>query len=407
MHTTHTPRPRPDRPKPTRRILGATCAAAIAATLAGCAPRPVEESLRIEFMPEPGSDVRMEIRAEVELNRDAADEDDEAVRRQIDQVAAELAGGTGPWHERFDRLGNPASDGIDLGEEKGELSRFQRWAVMTDPGPALADFFADTQIAPTYEVSGSPASAAGQPPLPRTVTLTFKPAGESPSTGVELNDARRELLKVANTIVQLQSTVDEMWTYLEQNPQKRRSWIGFLALGDDEGLDELEADLSAYEEELWARLLEDTFSALWPEEAIDGDQFGLYQALDEVLHAFPASVTVKPDGEVVEAVGFHEAEDAWALAAGDISRAVADVLEETISPNFARFWATVDLQDFFRGSRATGTNDDAGCDRDCQLDEILAGPFLVHPAEASDIAEELEKALTPLGEYRLRWIRRP
>ena len=115
MHPTHTPRPRQDRPKPTRRILGAACTAAIAAMLAGCAPRPVEESLRIEFMPEPGSDVRMEIRAEVELNRDAADEDDEAVRRQIDQVAAELAGGTGPWHERFDRLRNPASDGIDLG----------------------------------------------------------------------------------------------------------------------------------------------------------------------------------------------------------------------------------------------------------------------------------------------------
>jgi hypothetical protein len=405
MHPTHTLRPRPDRPYPTRRILGATCAAAVAAMLAGCAPRPVEESLRIEFKPGPGSDVRMEIRAEVELNRDAADADDEAVRQRIEQVAAELADGTGPWHERFDRLGNPASDGIDLGEEKGELSRFQRWAVMTDPGSALADFFADTRIVPAYEVSGGHASAAGQPPLPRTVTLTFRPAGEFAPTDVELADPRRELLKVANAIVRLQDTVDEMWTYLEQNPRKRRRWIAFLALGDDEGLDELEADLSAYEEELWTRLLDDTFSALWPEEAIDGDQFGLYEELDEVLHAFPANVTVKPDGEVVEAVGFHEAEDAWALAAGDISRAVVDVLEETISPNFARFWATVDLQDFFRGSRATGTNDEAGCDRDCQLDEILAGPFLVHPAEASDIAEKLEKALTPLGEYRLRWIR--
>ena len=405
MHPTHTPRPRQDRPKPTRRILGAACTAAIAAMLAGCAPRPVEESLRIEFMPEPGSDVRMEIRAEVELNRDAADEDDEAVRRQIDQVAAELAGGTGPWHERFDRLRNPASDGIDLGEEKGELSRFQRWAVMTDPGPALADFFADTQIAPTYEVSGSPASAAGQPPLPRTVTLTFKPAGESPSTGVELNDARRELLKVANTIVQLQSTVDEMWTYLEQNPQKRRNWIGFLALGDEEGLDELEADLSTYEEELWTRLLEDTFSALWPEEASDGDQFGLYEQLNEVFRAFPAGVTVKPDGEVIEVIGFREAEDGYLLAAGDISRAVADVLEGIISPNFTRFWASVDLQSFLHGSQHTGTEEEEGCDRDCRLDQILAGPFVVHPAEASDIAADLVTALTPLGEYRLRWIR--
>ena len=406
MHTTHTPRPHPDRPNPTRGFFGATCAVAIAATLAGCAPRPVEESLRIEFIPEPGSGVRMEIRAEVELNRDAADEDDEAVRKRIDQLAAELAGGTGLWHERFDRLRNPASDGIDLGEEKGELSRFQRWAVMTDPGPALADFFADTQIVPAYEVTGSHASAAGQPPLPRTVTLTFRPASESPSTGVESAEVQRELLKAANTIVQLQSTVGEMWTYLEENPQKRRSWIGFLALGDEEALDELEADLSAYEEELWTRLLEDTFSALWPEEAIDGDQFGLYEQLAEVFHAFPASITVKPDGEVIEAIGFREAEDGYLVAAGDISRAVADVLEGIVSPNFARTWASADLESFFRGSQATQANDEPGCDRDCQLDEILARPFVVRAVEASDIVADLETALTPLGEHRLRWIRR-
>ena len=405
MHTTHTPRPRPDRRNPTRRILGATCAVAVAATLAGCAPRPVEERLRIEFIPEPGSDVRMEIRAEVELNRDAADEDDEAVRRRIDQVAAELAGGTGPWHERFDRLRNPASGGIDLGEEKGELSHFQRWAVMTDPGAALADFFADTQIVPTYGVTESASNGAGQSPAPRTVTLTFEPTDESPSTGGNLADARRELLEVANTIVQLQGTVGEMWTHLEQNPQKRRNWIGFLALGDDEGLDELEADLSTYEEELWARLLEDTFAALWPEEAIDGDQFGLYEQLDEVFHALPASVTVKPDGEVIEAIGFREAEDGYLVAAGGISRAVVDVLEGIISPNFTRFWASADLQSFLRGSQDTRAEEEEGCDRDCRLDEVLAGPFVVHPAEASDIAADLEMALTPLGEYRLRWIR--
>ena len=405
MHTIHTPHPRPDRRSPTRRLLGATCAVAVAATLGGCAPKPVEESLRIEFIPEPGSDARMEIRARVELNRDAADEDDEAVRRQIDQVAAELAGGTGPWHERFDRLGNPASDGIDLGEEKGELSRFQRWAVMTDPGTALADFFADTQIVPAYEVTEGPGSGAGQPPSPRTVTLTFEPADETSSTGVDAADARRELLKVANTIVQLQGTVHEMWTHLEQNPQKRRNWIGFLALGDDEGLDELEADLSTYEEELWTRLLEETFSALWPEEAIDGDQFGLYEQLDEAFRAFPADVTVKPDGEVIEAIGFRQAEDGYLVAAGDISRAVADVLEGIISPNFTRLWASVDLQSFLRGSQHTETEEEEGCDRDCRLDEALAGPFVVHPAEASDIAADLETALTPLGEYRLRWIR--
>ena len=374
--------------------------------LAGCAPEPVQESLLIEFARDDESEVRMEIRAEVELNRSAADEDDEAVHKQIDRIAAELTGGTGPWHARFDRLRNPASGGIDLREDKGELSRFQRWAVMTDPGPALVDFFADTQIVPTYEVAPGSRRVAGEEPAPRTATLTLRPADGSPATVDELADARRELLEVGNAIVRFQATVDETWTYLAENPQKRRSWIGFLALGDEEELDDLEADLSAYEEELLTRLLEDMFSALWPDEAtsIEGDPFGPYEQLDEVLHAFPASVTVKPDGEVVEAVGFGEAEDGYVIAAGDISRTVADVLEGIVSPNFARYWVSADLESFFRGSRDARMNDD-GCDRECQLDEILARPFVVLPAEASDIAADLERALTPLGEYRLRWIR--
>lgn len=182
MNPIHAPRPHPDRPNPTPRIVRVTCAAAITAMLAACAPEPVQESLLIEFTRDDESEVRMEIRAEVKLNRDAADEGDEAVHKQIDQIVAELAGGTGPWHARFDRLRNPTSDGIDLREDKGELSRFQRWAVMTDPGPALVDFFADTKIVPTYEVAPGSQREAGQESAPRTATLTFRPADESPAT---------------------------------------------------------------------------------------------------------------------------------------------------------------------------------------------------------------------------------
>jgi len=347
----------------------------------------------------------MEIRVEVKLNRDVSDQDDESLQNRIDAIAAELANGTGPWHERFDRLRDPASDGIDLRKDKGLISRFQRWAVMTEPGPALVDFFADTQIVPAYEVSESSGSDATQPDASRTVTLSFGLAREAHPMDAELAVAREELLKVANAIVRLQGTVAEVWAYLKENPEKRRSWIGALALGDEEAWTDLEADVSDDEEGLLERLLEDLFSALWPDEAIDGDPFVLYEPLDQVFDAFPASVTVKPDGEVVEAVGFHQVEDAYAVLAGDVSWAVADVLDEIVSPNLAGFWADADLQSFFRGSQRTRTDDEEECDRDCQLDEILARPFVVRPAEASDIVEKLEKALTPLGEYRLRWIR--
>ncbi|MCY3970650.1 MAG: hypothetical protein OXG74_12005 [Acidobacteria bacterium] len=237
------------------------------------------------------------------------------------------------------------------------------------------------------------------------MTLSFRPAHEAHPTDDELADAREELLKVANAIVRFQGTVGEVWAYLEENPKKRRRWIGSLTLADEEAWADLEADVSDDEEELLERLIEDLFSALWPDEAIDGDPFALYAALDQVFDAFPGSVTVKPDGDVVEAVGFHQAEDAWAVAAGGVSWAVVDVLGDIVSPNLARFWVDADLQSFFRGSQRARTDDERECDRDCQLDEVLARPFVVRPAETSDIVENLEKALTPLGEYRLTWIR--
>lgn len=383
------------------------CTAAVAAVLSGCGPKPIEQDLMIEFVPDHESGGAMEIRAEVRLNRDAADQDDEELQTRIDEIAAELADGTSVWHERFDRLRAPASDGFDLTKDEGEVSRFQRWAVLSDPGPALADFFADTRIAPTYAVGDSSATHTGATSAPETLTLSFRAAGDSGPSSDDLAHARRDLLEVAHLIVRLQGTVDEVWSYLEENPQKRRNWIALLAFADEQALNELETNLSEEEEKLWMRLLDDTFAALWPEDAIEGETLAVLDSLRRAFDDFPARVSVKPDGEVIEAVGFVQAEDAYIASAGDISWAVASTLEDIVSPNFTDFWARVDWEGLFRGSQVTEVVDAAECDRDCQLDEILARPFVVRPARAPEIAEALEEALTPLGEYRLRWIRDP
>lgn len=408
MSQAHTLHPRwRQRPPTTLHPLAIALVVVLAGTLGGCAPQPVEESLSIEFLRNSGTDGSIEIRAEVELNRDAADKGDEALHRRIDAVAAELEDGTSPWHERFNRLGTPLSDGVDLRQDRGEVSRFQRWAVLNDPGPALSDFFADTRIAPTYAVRNDAATDTGGTSIPGTATLSFRAADDAGPSSDELAGARRDLLRVADLIVRLADTVNEVWSYLEENPQKRRSWVGFLAFADEEALDELETNLSEAEEELWMRLLDDTFAALWPEDDIEGETLAVYDSLGRAFGEFPARLSVKPDGEVIEAVGFQETEDAYIVSAGDISVAISSALEDIVSPNFTDFWAGIDWEGFFRGSQAPKAVDGAGCDRNCQLDEVLARPFVVRPAEALEIAEALEEALTPLGEYRLRWIRDP
>lgn len=173
MPPARTPHPRRRHaPRPTRHSLAVATVAALAGMLGACGPQPVEESLSIEFLRNPETAGSMQIRAEVRLNRDAADRGDESLHKRIDAVAAELEDGTSPWHERFNRLGTPLSDGVDLRKEQGEVSRFQRWAVTTDPGAALADFFADTRIAPAYGVSEDSATGTGAPSAPRTVTTS-------------------------------------------------------------------------------------------------------------------------------------------------------------------------------------------------------------------------------------------
>ena len=408
MPPARTPHPRRRHPpRPTRHSLAVATVAALAGMLGACGPQPVEESLSIEFLRNPETAGSMQIRAEVSLNRDAADRGDESLHKRIDAIAAELEDGTSPRHERFNRLGAPLSDGVDLRKEQGEVSRFQRWAVTTDPGAALADFFADTRIAPAYGVSEDSGTGTGAPSVPRTVTLSFRAAGDAGPTSDDLADARSDLLEIAHLIVRLQGTVDDVWSYLEENPEKRRSWVGFLAFADQESLNELEANLSEEEEELWMRLVEDVFAVLWPEDSIEGRTLAAYDPLRHAFDDFPARVSVKPDGDVIEAVGFLETEDAYIMSAGDISWAVANALEDIVSPNFTDFWTRVDWESFFRGSQVAKAEDAGDCDRDCRLDEVLALPFRVRPAGAPEIAEALEQALTPFGEYRLVWVRDP
>ena len=349
----------------------------------------------------------MKIVAEITLNRRLGDDNDEFQQR-MDDVAAELAGGTGPWHRRFDRLRDPDDDGADQTTHKGQLTQFVRWAVVTDPAPALANFFADTDIVPTYDLSTVDEAAAQEPSPSQTATLTFRPARQSPATGEELRLNRLDLLDTANDIIRFQETVAEMWTYLEQNPDKRRAWVSFLIFLDDGDNNEFETNLSKDEEELWERLFDNLFLVLWPDDDLpEGQTFTLHERLQQAFDAFPAAVTVIPDGEVIEAVGFIKSEDGYAVSTDAIEEAAVSVLDQVVSPNFVRYWDDIDGWQALLGHAKGDESPVTECDRDCQLDAILAQPFFVGQADQRQIAQALEEALTPLGDYRLRWIRSP
>ncbi len=402
-----------DRSLSTRLLPAAIGAVALAAALTGCAGEPVDESLRLEFLREhesddrlpfsPEPDVRMEIEADITLNRRRGDDDNEAFRRRMDEVAAELLEGNSSWHRRFDRLQGADADGIDLIRKRGELSQYRLWAVMPDPDPALRAFLSDAPIDPSYRVGQGGRNQAGEPLATQTVTLTFTRSGESRATANEVTAARRQLLEVARELGHFRNTVDELWAYLEENPDRQRQWVRALFFGDEEWGEE---DLSEYEEVLLDRLGDGMALFLVPGHAVpEGEPFTLHERLRKAYDPFPGVLTVRPDGAVIEAVGFVETEGGYTASAADLSRAVTDVLDEIVSPNFVAFWE--ELYDDWNivPPWKKDAAEKGGCDMDCHIDAVLAQPFIVRPADERGIAERLETALAPLEEYRLSWIR--
>ena len=417
-------------------------AALLVAALAACTDDPVSETLTLEFFPEsanapsPGGDdaaaappdtggyVRVE--AQVDIRRHMIPKDNSLIARRVNDRTEALMNDHDPWHIRFDRVFEPIADGAEWRRAGRDLTSYRRWALAADPNSALQDFFVDTPMLPVFEVWDNERRLPDQRrPPPQTVILAFVYAGGTRATAGESSAAYRGFRDFAADAARYQRRVAALWSYMDENPGRRFETLrGLFAAGEGEELPESQLiaqprQLAPFVEQppvrpgsasvprlrdLEIELIERVVAAGEPLlkifEVPKDDSFTLQELSRRVFDPFPGVVTAKPDGVVVEAVGFVEGSGGYSIPSLDLWSAYRALEGVFVSPDPLVFLLETQQDDF--GCE----EDDDACRNSARVAVFLqSGSLRASPGSSIRIQQALEAELRPLDEYRLVWIR--
>ena len=417
-------------------------AALLVAVLAACTDDPVSETLTLEFFPEsanapsPGGDdaaaappdtggyVRVE--AQVDIRRHMIPKDNSLIARRVNDRTEALMNDHDPWHIRFDRVFEPIADGAEWRRAGRDLTSYRRWALAADPNSALQDFFVDTPMLPVFEVWDNERRLPDQRrPPPQTVILAFVYAGGTRATAGESSTAYRGFRDFAADAARYQRRVAALWSYMDENPGRRFETLrGLFAAAEGEELPESQLiaqprQLAPFIEQppvrpgsaslprlrdLEIELIERVVAAGEPLlkifEVPKDDSFTLQELSRRVFDPFPGVVTAKPDGSVVEAVGFVEGSGGYSIPSLDLWSAYRALEGVFVSPDPLVFLLETQQDDF--GCE----EDDDACRNSARVAVFLqSGSLRASPGSSTRIQQALEAELRPLDEYRLVWIR--
>ena len=417
-------------------------AALLVAVLAACTDDPVSETLTLEFFPEsanapsPGGDdaaaappdtggyVRIE--AQVDIRRHMIPKDNSLIARRVNDRTEALMNDHDPWHIRFDRVFEPIADGAEWRRAGRDLTSYRRWALAADPNSALQDFFVDTPMLPVFEVWDNERRLPDQRrPPPQTVILAFVYAGGTRATAGESSTAYRGFRDFAADAARYQRRVAALWSYMDENPGRRFETLrGLFAAAEGEELPESQLiaqprQLAPFVEQppvrpgsaslprlrdLEIELIERVVAAGEPLlkifEVPKDDSFTLQELSRRVFDPFPGVVTAKPDGSVVEAVGFVEGSGGYSIPSLDLWSAYRALEGVFVSPDPLVFLLETQQDDF--GCE----EDDDACRNSARVAVFLqSGSLRASPGSSTRIQQALEAELRPLDEYRLVWIR--
>lgn len=412
----------------------------LAAGLTGCTDDPVAETLTLEFFPESADAQATEtdaptpadmagyvrIEAQIDIRRHMIPKDNSLVARRVNDRTQALMNEHDPWHIRFDRVYEPLADGAEWQRAERELTSYRRWVLAADPNGALQDFFVDTPMQPVFEVWDNERRLPDQSrPPPQTVTLAFLYSGGTRATAGESTTVNRGFRDFAADTARYQRRIAVLWQYMDENPGRRFETLrGLFAAADGEELPESQliveprqltlpaappptrrgseslSRLRDLEVDLIERVIEAGEPLVQIFEVPEGDAFTLQELSRRVFDPFPGSVTVAPDGTVVEAVGFVEAGDGYSIPSLDLWNAYRLLDGLFVSPDPLVFLLETQNNDF-------GCNeDDDACRSNGRVSAFLErGSMRARPASARRVRQALEAGLQPLDEYRLVWIR--
>jgi hypothetical protein len=269
-----------------------------AAACLACFAPAVTEGLRLRFAP----DGSLELRLVIDVRPPPDAEGNPALVARLDRLESELLAGWSPWSRRFEALA-AAREGLQWHRDEGRLSRYERWAVVADPGKVV-DFFADTAAQPFFQAGEAVAE------------LSFQPRGGGGATMADRQRLEAGLAPWTEAVAAYLEAAHALWEYLERHPHRRRPLLGRLLVEGGPG--RRFAEPTAEEGELLAAV-EDTMGAVADALLVPPGQAESLDELARRVHdPFPARLVIEVPGQILESRGLVPAGER-ALATPDRS----------------------------------------------------------------------------------------
>lgn len=355
-------RPRPRRRRGVRLALPPLAAL----LLVSCFEPPVHQTVELEFL----ADATARIGVRVEIRPLEARPGGAALERRVDELRQALAAGRDEWSRRFAAISASREAGY-WEKEGGELTRFERHAVVDDPQD-LTRFFADAGVSVFYE----PAGSGGE--------LSLYPGTAQRASRQQRRRVAAALDEWVEQLVAYARAAEALYAYLETRPE--RAAVCFGAIFDDLVVEDA-GEPDAAEEALLEPLYDAMVALFGALEVEAGEEYSLDELTQLVYDPFPATVEVRLPSPAVEHEGFRRHEEAWVIAPTGLWTALADLEGRWVEPDL--------LLIYVEKSRAEEPVDLA--------DLSLRSRRVERPAGAAEVRRLIEERLEPEPAYRLRW----
>lgn len=321
--------------------------------LAACAPPPVSEDVTIEIEPEDSAVITAV--TTYEMNARSA-----TIRRRVDEARNAALTGTDLWGARFARIA-PEFERVTFDRRSGVLESVTRVGRVAQRD--IQPLFSDASLTISL-IDGD-----------GTRELSIYPGTSSRATREQRERFQRKMSAWSTDVARYFTALHHLYSYLDANPDRARYLFealnreGSPVTEDEQPLIEAVGDAM---EAISRRL-----------EVEEGDAYSFAEEADLVFNPFPARLTIRTPGEIIDAKGFEvEGRDA-VVEPINILKAIASLEGRWVSPD--------PLALLFR-------------DEEIVVEDIAAMPRKSSAVvTASEIESALRERMKRASAYSVRW----
>jgi hypothetical protein len=353
---------------------GARCALAVLLALSSlaCFEQPVTESMEIRFLPENAALISVKVRlADPDLFKESA-----PARERIESARRDLQEGSDSWTRRLESL-EPEAQRSTYDRTRGSLTQVNH-RVLIDDTEEIQRLFADAPIRVTVTRREEDSE------------LSMVPEPGSRASRVQQERLKREMEDWSEGASRYLEAGHRLFTYLEENPERARACFGsvfedVLSQSSKEDLEKASpGDLQAVDP------FKKEMESLLKLFSVPKDSPYSPEELSRLVYdPFPAPLSVRVPGKILEIEGFHQ-EGAGLLRVPGLS------LWEAFQRVGGRWLSPDPAVAYYSAAR----REREGLD----LDDFLSRPRSSSPAPSPrEVFQSLEESLRSAPIYRVRW----